>query len=192
MKLLETMRIKNGRAINLPWHQRRVDAACRRYRFRPLDLVRLKHPATPLTRCRITYAESIESIEYPPIGIRLIRTLKPVNAAPKYPFKYADRTALNLLLNTRGKADEILIIKNGLITDTSVGNVAFFDGTRWLTPRAPLLKGTLRARLVASGFLKPATLSLTKLDRFWLVAVMNAVTGFYIAGRVENVILEQA
>lgn len=190
MKLLETMRLKNGRAINGPWHQRRLNIACRRYGFNAPDLARLKHPGQTC-RCRIVYANAIESVEYPPLNVRRIRTLQPVEAPIGYAFKYADRAALNALFDRRGAADETLILRRGLITDTTVGNVAFFDGARWLTPRLPLLKGTVRARLVAGGFLKPAALRLKELDRFWLVAVMNAVTGFYVAGRVEDVILER-
>lgn len=191
MKLLETMRLENGRVINLPWHQRRLNIACRRFGFNAPDLTRLKHPKQTI-RCRVVYDKKIESIEYPPLNLRRICTLRPVEAPIGYAFKYADRAALNTLYERRGGADETLIIRRGLITDTTVGNVAFFDGARWLTPRLPLLKGTVRARLIASGFLKPASLRLNKLDRFWLVAVMNAVTGFYVAGRVEDVILEQA
>ena len=37
--------------------------------------------------------------------------------------------------------DEILITRNGLLTDTSIANIALFNGKEWHTPKHPLLKG---------------------------------------------------
>ena len=52
----------------------------------------------------------------------------------------------------RGACDEILIIKDGHITDTSISNIVFRlpDGW-WLTPFTPLLKGIMRTYLLESG-----------------------------------------
>jgi len=50
----------------------------------------------------------------------------------------------------------------------------------WLTPKTPLLRGTTRARLIDSGFLKCENLTLTDLKKAENFAVMNALVGFYI------------
>ena len=64
-----------------------------------------------------------------------------------YDLKYFDRKIFDDLKKNI-KADDILIIKNGFITDTSIANILFFDGKKWITPKKPLLKGTVRERLL--------------------------------------------
>ena len=63
------------------------------------------------------------------------------------------------MLDKKGDCDDILIIRNGLITDMSYANVAFFDGTQWLTPRIPLLAGTCRERLLETGPIREADIA---------------------------------
>jgi hypothetical protein len=45
----------------------------------------------------------------------------------------------------RGNADEIIIVRNGLLSDTSYSNIALFDGTMWVTPKTHLSTDTLSA-----------------------------------------------
>lgn len=58
---------------------------------------------------------------------REIRSLRLVAADDEldYHLKYADRSALARLLQRRDDCDEILIVRDGAITDTSYSNVAF-------------------------------------------------------------------
>ena len=69
------------------------------------------------------------------------------------PLKYADRSALARLLQRRDDCDEILIVRDGAITDTSYSNVAFFDGRKYVTPDTFLLNGTRRQYLLGTGVL---------------------------------------
>ena len=41
-----------------------------------------------------------------------------------------------------------LIVKDGYLTDTSIANIALYDGYTWFTPAHPLLRGTKRAELL--------------------------------------------
>ena len=61
---------------------------------------------------------------------------------------------MNSLFQIRQDKDDILIVKNGLLTDTSIANIALYDGNDWYTPLHPLLKGTKRAELLDKGVLK--------------------------------------
>jgi 4-amino-4-deoxychorismate lyase len=79
------------------------------------------------------------------------------------------------LFTQRQNHDDILIVKNGLITDTSYSNVAFFDGQLWFTPHQPLLPGTARARLLHEGCLQEAKITLTDLHRFEKCSLINAM-----------------
>ena len=63
-----------------------------------------------------------------------------------YPYKYTDRDNINRLIELRGDCDDILIIKNGMVTDSSYANVVFRDlNGNWVTPSTFLLPGTIRA-----------------------------------------------
>jgi 4-amino-4-deoxychorismate lyase len=73
-----------------------------------------------------------------------------------------------------------LIIKNELVTDTSIANIAFFDGEKWLTPKKPLLKGTTRARLLENGEIFEADIDVHTLKNYTQVALLNAMIDFDI------------
>jgi 4-amino-4-deoxychorismate lyase len=92
-----------------------------------------------------------------------------------------NRDTLNRLVERKGQADEILIIKNGLITDTSIANVAFLDkDDHWITPATPLLKGTTRERLLSENRIVEAEIKLADLPKFTQMAMLNAMVGFYL------------
>ena len=92
-----------------------------------------------------------------------------------YDYKSVDRSALNALVTKRGNCDEIVIVKNGMVTDSSYTNLALYDGHEWLTPRRPLLLGTKRAFLLDQGLLKEADLTLADLRRAQRVSLFNAM-----------------
>ena len=75
--------------------------------------------------------------------MRQVNTLRlVVDDAVDYTYKSTDREGLNRLYARRDGADDVLIVKDGRLTDTSIGNVAFFrDGEKWYTPLLPLAQG---------------------------------------------------
>ena len=78
------------------------------------------------------------------------------------------------------EADDILIIKNELVTDTSIANIAFFDGKKWLTPKTPLLKGVTRTRLLDNSEIFEADIHFRELKKYKKVALLNAMIDFDI------------
>ena len=76
-----------------------------------------------------------------------------------YTYKSTDREALNRLFACRGERDDILIVRRGLLTDTSIANIALFDGKDWFTPKLPLLRGTCRTALIDNGIIKRKKIS---------------------------------
>lgn len=68
-----------------------------------------------------------------------------------YRYKSTDRKELEALYALRGNQDDVLIVRNNLLTDTSIANVALEKEGVWYTPRTPLLKGTKRALLLEQG-----------------------------------------
>jgi 4-amino-4-deoxychorismate lyase len=127
-------------------------------------------------KVRITYGPEDFKQEIEPYTPSVITSLKLVYSNEvNYSVKYADRSALNDLRNLRGECDEILIVKNGQITDTSYSNVAFYDGSQWWTPEFPLLGGTQRAKLISEGRLKEKNIRPEDLNSFQGVKLINAM-----------------
>lgn len=181
MLLLETICIKEGVTLHLGYHSTRLNRT-RSKLFGASDPIDLADYITPpekgIWRCRVLYDTTIQNIHYLPYVYRPIKRLKLIESSIEYPFKFADRTSLEALFAQRGEVDDVLIVKKNRPTDTTVANVAFFDGTTWFTPAYPLLKGTTRARLLDDGFIKEADITTADLKYFKKVAIMNALIGF--------------
>ncbi len=177
----ETIRVEAGSARHLDYHQRRV-AATRRELFPAAPPLNLKAmipsdlPADGVFRLRIVYGEMVESVTVEPYHRRAIRSLACVGAnGLDYHRKYVDRATLNALKASCPDADDVILVQNGLVTDSSYSNLAFWDGSTWLTPRLPLLEGTARARLIEEGILIPADIVPKQLERFSQVSLINAL-----------------
>ncbi|WP_294956004.1 aminotransferase class IV family protein [Sulfurovum sp.] len=181
--LLETIKAEDGEILNLPYHQKR----CNQSRSSllgtqdTLDLsLLIKPPRKGLYRCRVIYDTHIRHIEYLPYIPKAIHSLRVVSSALDYSYKYADRTGFTILLEENRDVDEIIIEKEGLLTDTTISNIAFYDGKIWVTPKTPLLHGTMRAKLLDEGFLTAKDITKEALPGYTQVALMNAMIGFKI------------
>ena len=181
--LLETIKIEDGVICNLQYHQHRCTQS-RLALYDATDVLELKPHITPppkgLYRCRILYAQGIHSIEYIPYRPKSVSSLKIISSNIEYTHKYANRDALNRLLSTAKGYDDILIEKDGCLTDTTIANIAFYDGKQWFTPKNPLLKGTMRQKLIDEGFLHTKEIKTEKIKSYSQVALINAMLGFKI------------
>jgi len=189
--LLETIKIEDGKLSNLSYHQARFDKS-RKDLFkvtRKTDLSSIiKAPQKGLYRCRIVYDENIRSVEYIPYKEKNIQKLKVVPSDINYKYKYANREAFNKLLQTYSDYDEIIIEKDGYLTDTTISNIAFYDGDKWFTPEYPLLEGTMRSKLLDEGFLHKKEIKKEDLKNYSQIALMNSMIGFKI---LNNFTIEQ-
>jgi len=181
--LLETIKIAEGEIANLPYHQNRCNQS-RQTLFQSADILDLasviEPPPTGLYRCRIVYAEKLHSIEYIPYVPKEINSLKIVPSSIDYDLKYANRDVFNALLASNKEVDEVIIEKEGYLTDITIANIAFYDGEQWFTPENPLLKGTMRAKLINEGFLQQREIRKEDLKNYTQVALINAMIGFKI------------
>ena len=139
-------------------------------------------------RTRVLYDAHTVSVEYIPYQPRVIQSLKLLTCNTlEYSHKYANREILDTLFAQRGSCDDILIVKEGLIKDTSIANIAFLQNGRWYTPASPLLEGTTRTRLIDTGVLHVKDITPHSLKRYEKFALLNAMIGFY---QVSNGIIE--
>ena len=180
-QFVETIKIKDGKALNLSFHQSRMCRTMRHF-FADAPVPALADVLSPTPdmqfyKARVLYdGQGVVDVQYAPYTMREIRSLKVVvDDRIDYSFKSADRSSLNRLTTQKGDCDEIIIVKNGLVTDTSFTNIAVFDGEQWLTPRHPLLMGTKRASLLEKHILKEADISVETLMRAQKVSLINAM-----------------
>ena len=183
---LETIKVQNFQPYNLFYHEKRMNNSV----IGVSDTFELKSiikpPTKDLYRCRIVYSKNSLEISYHSYKKRDIKKLKLVESDIVYDKKYANRDELDNLYQQKDFYDDILIVKNGYITDTSIANIAFFDGKKWLTPIYPLLYGTTRERLLSTKFLEESHISVDDISKFTKVALMNAMIDFDIIAE-ENI-----
>lgn len=179
--LLETIHCVEGSALHLTYHQQRLEHSLQLLGIdKQYDLKTLiTPPNSGIFRCRFLYDAHSYMIEFHPYVPKSCSSLKLVYADDvEYPLKYTHRDQLNLLFDLRGECDDVLIVRNGYLSDTTIANIALKIDAIWFTPDYPLLQGTTRARLLESGFLQTAPLRVSDLERATSVAVMNAMVGF--------------
>jgi 4-amino-4-deoxychorismate lyase len=181
---LETICAEFGVPNNLDFHQERLDRTL--YHFHAVAKINIKELLEPIdietapkTKIRMVYnLEGKHVITQEAYQKRQIANIKLVDIGNRaYDFKYADRKWIYALLEEAG-SDEIIMVKDGLVTDSSIANLAFFNGAQWVTPERPLLEGTRRAALLAKGVIHPATIPATELHGFRNVKCINAMTGW--------------
>lgn len=131
-------------------------------------------------KARVVYGEQgVETVEYAPYSMRNINSLQVVeDDTITYDYKSTDRSRLNALLEKKGSSDDIIIVKHGLLTDTSFTNLAIYDGKQWLTPKHPLLPGTKRAALLDKAIIREADITLENLRKADRVSLFNAMIEF--------------
>ncbi len=180
-RLLETIKVENGLLNNIGYHNKRMNEA-RSVIFGEQKIIRLeKEVRVPpqfsesLYRCRVIYGRAIEDIEFLPVRPRVFNRLKIIRDPQiSYPFKFEDRSHLNRLYNQKEDADEIIIVKDGLVTDCSIGNIVFYDGTTWFTPDSPLLKGTQRQFLLDHHLVRERKISEKDIFSYRKAGLINA------------------
>lgn len=182
MSLLETIKCLDGKLYNLQWHTTRFNQARKEYfglntRMNLANFVKVPTSAKKgLLKCRITYSKTIDQLEFLPHEFRTVESLKLLeNNTIDYGYKYSNREELNKLFEQKGDCDDILIVKNGFITDSYTANPIFFDGEIWWTPDTPLLPGTQRARLISEHKISVCPIRTTDLGKYKKVGLINAL-----------------
>lgn len=180
---IETICIEQGRIMRLAYHNERMNRT-RRLCLGASESLDLAHFISPeacieRTKCRVVYDTEIREVTYSPYHLRPVATLQLVYSdEADYRYKSADRTVLNELFACRAEADDVLVVRQGLLTDTSICNVALWNGEQWQTPAEPLLAGTHRATLLNEGVIEATSISVSDLSGFSRIRLFNALIGF--------------
>lgn len=184
-RLIESIKLENGRFHRLHYHQARLDRTLNDlYQLKDAinlstTLLNQQYPKDGLYKCRVVYEKKVESIEFIPYSPKHSLSLKVVHdLSIDYQHKYEDRSKIDSLFEQRQYCDDVLIVKNGFVTDASYSNIVFFDGFRWITPNTPLLRGTMRQFLLDAAEIKQESITIQDIPSFKSFRLINAMHGF--------------
>ncbi len=183
--LLESIKLLDGKFYNLPYHEERMQRALRTL-FRYADRVNLgrllgkeDYPRAGCHKCRIVFDANSFDVSFSPYQTREIRRIRVVRDNDiSYEFKFEDRREIDRLFSMRGDCDDVLITKNGLVTDCTYSNVVFRRGGQWFTPDSPLLEGTARARLIREKKIVAREIPEGDIRSFDSLKIINAMLEF--------------
>jgi 4-amino-4-deoxychorismate lyase len=187
----ETIKSVDGELFHMPYHQKRYESVLSSLGINDVKNLEeyIEAPKIGTYRCRVVYNPHAIMVSYHEYKKREISSLKLIfNNDINYRVKSTFRDELDNLYAKREECDDILIIKDLLVTDTSIANIAFYSNGMWITPKAPLLKGTTRARLLAEGKLVEADIGVNELRNFSKIALLNAMIGFDVIQEHEFLI----
>ena len=187
----ETIKIIDSKPLHMPYHQKRYESVLTSLGIKEFENLEdyIKAPEIGLYKCRLVYTPHAISVTYDAYKKREISFLKLIfNNDIEYATKSTSRRELDALYAKKDECDDVLIIKNLLVTDTSIANIAFYKNGIWITPKQPLLEGTTRSRLLDEGKIVEADIKVRELRTFSKVALLNAMIDFDILDRCEFLI----
>lgn len=182
--IFETVAIIQGVPRHLAFHQQRLDRSRKALGLEGAVIELDKVIVVPeeyqqgLVRCRINVAEEVQSVTFSPFKPSPVRHLILVEREISYPHKFCDRSAFEQLRVEHSEFDDVIITREGMLTDSTMANLALFDGEQWITPTTPLLPGTMRARLVQAGTLLEREVHRRDLPKYQGIVLINALRGF--------------
>jgi len=181
--LFETIFVSRGRPLYPGYHWERMKHTVeslwgKKLLFSPDILASLPIPAdiNKVYRCRLEYDAASHRMRMEEYHYQPIKTLKLVQAGQlMYRYKFTDRSGFDELFALRDACDDILIVQDGYVTDTSMANIIFTDGHKLFTPSTPLLAGTARARLLGEGLIFEKAIRTCELGNYSGFALINAL-----------------
>jgi len=184
--LFESIRVENGKAQLIEYHQERMERSLHalehKLEFSLSECIQKQSfDAEKRYKLRLNYNKkdfSINITEYKPRKIKRLHIIE--DNSIDYSLKYSNRTAIEKHMKKRGKTEDIIIVKNNEITDTSFSNLIFFDGKKWLTPKNPLLRGVMRTYLLEKGIIEEKKIYPQDISAFDSFMLINAMLDFDI------------
>ncbi len=178
-RFIESLKVMGNELCNIELHQQRIDLTSKAFSIK--RKIELKDIAIPksnyhVQKCRIIYSKDDFNISFTEYKQRKIESLKIViDDNIDYSYKFEDRDRLNRLFDKRESCSDIIIVKNGLITDTSFSNIVLFDGENYFTPSSFLLNGTMRQKLLKDGVITEKEIKLKDITAFKKLYLINAL-----------------
>lgn len=196
-RFIESIKVEDQEVFLLDYHQKRVNETFAHFgKEGSLDLGKifknLEHDEDGLYKLRIAYdLDKNYKTQLIPCAVPEIDDFQLIeNNTFDYSFKFEDRRELEKMKMASG-AEEIIIVKNNHITDTSFSNLLFLKGKQWFTPSTYLLNGVQRQFLLKKGKIKETEITLQNLSEFSHFQIINALNDFddmfvYPINKIKN------
>ena len=181
--LFESIRVEGGSVHLLQYHQKRLERSYL-YMFKKkcawqLNSMIPELPKEGSYKLRFSFNKDRFTFELLPYTSRKIERLKLIEIdSYSYDHKFTDRSGLDNAYKLRGDCDDVLLTKNGFLTDTSYCNILLFDGTKWVTPEKPLFEGVQREFLIDQQRVIPEQIHVNDLSDFISFQLINAMNPF--------------
>ena len=183
-RFIESIKIEDQKAFLLDLHQKRVNQTFAHFgKEGSIDLAKifknLEHDEDGLYKLRIVYdLDKKFTTQLIPYAIPEIENFQLVeNNSYDYSFKFEDRKEFERM-KTKAKTEEIIVVKNNHITDTSYTNILFLKGKEWFTPTTYLLNGVMRQHLLNEKKIKETEITLQNIKEFSHFQLINAMNDF--------------
>lgn len=182
-RFIETIRIEKCKANNLFYHEQRVNetlnAVCSNTRAWKIEdiLNRFDYNPDIVYKARIIYdINGVVFSEASPYSMKTVKSLRLVTDDEiDYSFKYENRDCIDRLMQYKGNCDNIIIVRNNLLTDTSYTNIALWNGSEWHTPKHPLLNGTMRRYLLSESRIIERDISTDDIRKYRQISMFNSM-----------------
>ncbi len=196
-QFIESIKVEDQEIFLLEFHQKRVNETFAHFgKEGSIDLAKifknLNHDEDGLFKLRIVYdLDKRIRTQMIPYAIPEIEDFQLVeNNSFDYSFKFEDRKELDKM-KMKAKAEEIIIVKNNHITDTSFSNLLFLKGKDWFTPNTYLLNGVQRQNLLKMKKIKETEITLQNIKEFSHFQIINSLNDFddmfiYPIDRISN------
>ena len=183
-RFIESIKVEDQKIFLKELHQKRMNDTFSHFgKVCKIDIynlfLNLEHDEDGLYKFRIEYdLENNFKTQIIPYAISELDDFELViDNEIDYSFKSADRTQLQKLKD-KSHAEEIIIVKNNQITDTSYSNLLFLKDKTWFTPKSYLLNGVMRQNLLQSKEIKETEITLDNIKEFTHFQLINALNDF--------------
>ena len=184
LQFIESIKVEDQKIFLAELHQQRIIETFSHFEkectINVLDIFKnLNHDEDGLYKFRLVYdLENNFKTQMLPYAISEIEDFELVTDNNlNYQFKSLDRKILDHL-KQKSNADEIIILQNGNITDTSFSNLLFLKDKTWYTPENYLLNGVQRQHLLNQNQIKIAKISVDNILEFSHLQIINALNDF--------------
>lgn len=179
----------------LHWHQQRFERTQLAHYGRIIypsieDIISKKTYSTELGmkyKCRIVYTQNTLHVDIQPYSKKQIDSLSLLsNDTIDYSYKSSDRQVFETLQSKLKKGQEAVIVRAGMLTDTTFTNIALWDGQKWWTPKSPLLKGVQRAYLLEHEMIFEKNITIPQLKEYSAIKLFNSLNNWDEAWQFET------
>lgn len=175
----------NGRVMNIHAHNNRCNNSRKelfglynRLDLRSYIIIPSKYKKG-IVKIRVIYSDEVDGVEFVPYEYPSIKSLQMVSDnSIEYSHKYQERNSLNKLFLQKKYSDDIIIVRNKMLTDSYYGNIALLAKYKWYTPKTPLLKGVRRKQLLTQKKIIERDIRTSDIEKYTHICIFNAMIPF--------------